>query len=148
MAGGPVYDQKTNRPMGFIGIATMGPDYAGYNGGFDSLSYDSVDERPFITFTGKGDTNGKPSEPRTTAWLRSKPGGKYLSFGTPLATTHGAVNLSACNSAVQIQLCDWMKSAGLAYLDAVTRNRAAARAWLASDAYETLTGGNIEFYRR
>ncbi len=146
--GGPVYDQKTEEPIGFFGVATSGPDYAGFGGGFTSLSYDLIDERPFIFFTGKGDTNGKPSEPRTTAWLRSAAGKKFLSYDTLLSVTHSTVNLSNCGTAVQLMHCEWMKSAGLAFLDAVTRNRLAASDWLASDAYETLTGGVIEFQRR
>lgn len=145
---GPVYDQKTDQPIAFFGIATMGPDYAGFDGGFSSESYDLIDERPFITFTGKGDTNGKPSEARTTAWRRSAAGNKFISYDTVLTVTHGTVNISECNTAIRVVHCEWMKSAGLAFLDAVTQNRAAAKLWLASDAYETLTSGKIEFHRR
>ena len=41
-----------------------------------------------------------------------------------------------------------MRALGLAYLDAVVTLRPEAIAWLASDAYKTLTGGVIELHRR
>ena len=148
VSGGPVYDQKTRRPIGFFGISTQGPDYAGFRGGFDSESYDDIDARPFVTFTGKGDTNGKPSETRSTAWLRSAPGHKFLSFDRRPEARHGTMNLSRCLTALEATHCEWMKSAGLAFLDAVTRGRPAAVDWLASDSYETLTDGAIELHRR
>lgn len=77
---GLVHEQKTLKPVGFFGIATMGPGSAGNDGGFDSEDYDKIDARPFIAFIGKGDTNGKPSEPRTTAWHRSPAGAKFISY--------------------------------------------------------------------
>lgn len=148
VSGGPVYDQAAARPIAFFGISTQGPDYAGFGGGFDSESYDEIDARPFITFTGKGDTNGKPSETRSTAWLRSAPGDKLLSFDRLTNAKHGTMNLSRCLTAVQARHCEWMQSAGLAFLDAATRGRPAAIEWLASDAYETLTDSEIELHRR
>ena len=147
-SGGPVYRQNTPRPIGFFGISTQGPDYAGFGGGFDSESYDDIDARPFVTFTGKGDTNGKPSETRSTAWLRSAPGHKFLSFDRVPEARHATMNLSRCVTAVEAMHCEWMKSAGLAFLDAVTSGRPAAADWLASDAYQTLTEGEIELFRR
>jgi dienelactone hydrolase len=145
---GPVYHQKTRRPMGFFAMSAQGPDYAGFGGGFDSESYDQIDARPFVTFTGKGDTNGKPSETRTTAWLRSAPGQKFLSFDRALNARHGTMNRSLCLTSVQASHCAWMESAGLAFLDAVTRRRPEAIEWLASDAYQILTAGEIELHRR
>lgn len=144
----PVLSQKSTKPIGFFGIATMGPDYAGYDAGYQSTSYDTIDGRPFFFVTGRGDTNGKPSEPRTTAWLRSRPGGKFLSYARSLLVTHGTVNLSDCGTTLRKTHCAWMTSAGLAFVDAVAKGRPTAKAWIASDAYEVLTDGAIEFHDR
>jgi hypothetical protein len=146
--GGPIYQQKTRRPIGFFAMSAQGPDHAGFGGGFDSESYDQIDARPFVTFTGKGDTNGKPSEARATAWLRSAPGQKFLSFDRAPNARHGTMNLSLCLTSLQASHCAWMESAGLAFLDAVTRHRSEAIEWLASDAYLILSAGEIELHRR
>jgi hypothetical protein len=149
VTGGAIYNQSTSAPLGFFGISTMGPDYAGFDGGFFSEGYDTIDARPFLTLTGKGDLKeDKPSEGRTTAWMRGTPGGKLLSWNLKLLATHGTMNLSDCGTASKLLHCDWMRSVGLAFVDAVAKNRASAKTWLASDAYTTLTGGNIELHRR
>ncbi|MCB1380204.1 MAG: hypothetical protein KDK89_17830 [Alphaproteobacteria bacterium] len=145
---GPVYDFKTTRPIGFFGVSTQGPDYAGFSGGFRSLSYDGIDNRPFLTITGKGDTNGKFSEGRTVAFLRSTSGGKYLSWDTLLHPNHATMNHSDCATPIRLLHCQYIESAGLAFLDAVAWNLGAAKRWLASDAYITLTQGAIELHRR
>jgi hypothetical protein len=61
---------------------------------------------------------------------------------------HSTMNPSDCSLAVRQAHCEWMRSLGLAFVDAVAKNRASAKSWLASDAHETLTGGDIELHRR
>jgi hypothetical protein len=146
-----------------MAVAPFGPDYAGFYysplfnfGGFQSGSFDSIDERPFLFVTGKGDLGPNvglgneevKSEARTLAWLRSVPGLKYLAWDTRFLATHGTVNISDCVTAAQQAHCTAIRSLGLAYMDSVMRNRAAATAWLASDALETFINAQIELHRR
>lgn len=160
---GPVHDQKSTRPIGFMAVAPFGPDYGGFYyslaanfGGFQSLSFDDIDERPFLFITGKGDYGPTfepdsqlvKSEARTTGWMRATPGSKYLAWDTRIQATHGTVNISDCGTVLKAAHCAAITSLGIAYLDMVTRGRPAATSWLASDAFETLIGNEIELNRR
>jgi hypothetical protein len=162
---GPVHDQKSTAPIAFMAFAPFGPDYGGFYyspiwnfGGFQSASFDDIDDRPFLFVTGKGDFGPKVivdlseekvrSEARSLGWLRATPGRKYLGWDLDRRATHGTMNISDCNTALKAAHCDATKSLGIAYLDAVARRRTQAINWLASDAYLSLTGGEIELHRR
>lgn len=162
-SGGPVWNQTSTRPIAFMAVAPFGPDYAGFYyspifnfGGFQSGGFDTIDTRPFLFVTGKGDFGpgvGLANEPvkseaRSIGWLRSTPGRKYLAWDTQLFASHGTVNLSDCNTAAKLVHCNGIRSAGLAFMDSVLRGRLLATQWLASTALRILTANQIEFHRR
>jgi acetyl esterase/lipase len=162
---GPVYRQASTRPIAFMAVAPFGPDYGGFYysptwnfGGFQSRSFDAIDERPFLFVTGKGDFGPKVivdlsredvrSEARSLSWLRATPGRKYLAWDLDLRASHGTMNISDCGTALKQAHCRAIQSLGIAYLDAIVRRRVEAIRWLASDAFVTLTAGAIELHRR
>jgi hypothetical protein len=147
---GPVYtNQKSALPIAFFGYSSMGPAYAGFEGGFQSKSFDGIGLRPFLTITGKGDDHGKTSEARTTAFIRAKPGNKFLSWDTNASILHEHMAHTNCTASALTQLhCGYFESVMMAYLDAVAYGRQLALDWLDSDAYLTLTGGAVELHRR
>jgi hypothetical protein len=143
--------QGSTRPVGFFGFSTMGPDYAGFDGGLQSGSYSDIDERPFLTITGKGDKKGKTSEARTTAFIMAEPGEKYLSWSVAagIGHSHMAHIASTCSaSAAGVAHCLAFESPMLAFLDFVALGDAEAEDWLKSDAYRFLTGNAVELQRR
>jgi hypothetical protein len=146
--GGTKYDEHDDRPIAFMASGVQGPMYAAFNSGFQSESYTAIDGRPFLFITGFGDTNGNPAESRVTGWLRSTAGDKFLSWDTETEAVHETMNIHKCDTPLRLDHCTWIGSAGLAFVDAYVRGRQEAIDWLASDAYETLTGGAIELHER
>jgi hypothetical protein len=146
--GGPVYDEVDPRPIAFLATAPQGPMYAGFRSGFDEHRSFGGITRPLMTITGMGDETGEPIPTRLTAWITSQPGDKLLLWDTDPHAVHETMDIDKCEPPVPAGHCDWIESAGLAYLDAVVRRRPEARAWLESDAIGTLTGGAIELHRR
>jgi hypothetical protein len=146
--GGPVYDREDRRPIAFLASAPQGPLYAGFNSGFDEeRSFVDID-RPLMLITGMGDETGEPVPTRLTSWITSRPGNKLLLWDTDPHAVHETMDIDKCDTPVREAHCRWIESAGLAYLDAVARNRAAAMEWLASDAFAIATAGAIELHRR
>ncbi len=146
-----VFFQKTLKPVAFFGYSTMGPDYAGFDGGFQSDSYNKIDERPFLTITGKGDNHGKTSEARTTAFIMAEAGEKYLSWSIApsIGHSHMAHVGATCNASPLGQAhCAAFESPMLAFLDWMAYGDTGAEDWLKSDAYKFLTGNAIELHRR
>ncbi|MFO1330296.1 MAG: hypothetical protein U1F56_23335 [Rubrivivax sp.] len=125
-----------------------GPAYAGFQSGLDEDSYYPIGATPFLSFSGRGDETGEPAESRLAAWMAPAPGSKFLSWDNDARAVHGTMDLSECSTTLRADHCRWMKSLGVAFLDAVVMNQARARDWLSSDAYRTLTGGVIELHRR
>lgn len=149
--GPKVTNQISLLPIGFFGLSTMGPDYAGFGAGFQSESYNDIDERPFLTITGKGDNHGKTSEARTTAFMRAEPEGKFLSWDTNPVLDHPHMAHQECGPGADLLLqshCAFYESALLAFVDWVAYGHPAAADWLDSDAYLTLTGGEVELHHR
>jgi hypothetical protein len=146
--GGTVYRGLSKRPIAFMASAPPGPEYAGFKSGFQSDSFRRIDGRPFLLISGVGDTVGKPSESRVAGWLRSMPGGKYLSSDTEKQAVHETMNIHKCDTVLRADHCKWIASLGTAFMDAVVRQRPEAISWLASDAYRHLTSGAIELHRR
>jgi hypothetical protein len=151
--------------MAFFADSPRGQTWALYNdSGFQDDSFYSIDSRPFMFFTGRSDlTPGYSSDgavlARPTAWFSSMPGNKYLAFTRSPNTDTTGPNHSTmalennsdekgCASVVQQQHCDWLESAGVAYLDAVVMKYPAAASWMASDAFSILTGGLVDLNRR
>ena len=146
--GGPVYDDVDPRPIAFLATAPQGPMYAGFRSGFDEERSFGGITRPLLTITGMGDETGEPVPTRLTAWVTSPPGDKLLVWDTDPHAVHETMDIHKCDAPVPAGHCDWIESAGLAYLDAVVRTARAAKEWLDSDALKTLTGGAIELHRR
>jgi hypothetical protein len=162
---GPVHHQASSMPIAFMTLAPFGPDYGGFYysptwnyGGFQSQSFDRIDERPFLFVTGKGDFGPKVvvdlkqekvrSEARSLGWLRATTGHKFLAWNLDARATHGTMNISDCAPAPKNVYCSAIQSLGIAFLDAVVRKRAVAIRWLASNAFEASAGGAIELHRR
>lgn len=134
--------------VAFFADSPQGADYAGFRGsGLREDSYYVIDGRPFMFFSGRGDETGEPAESRSAAWLASTPGNKFLSWVNNKDAIHETMDLTGC-AGPQVDLCRWMKSAGVAFLDAAVVGRPLAVDWMKSDAYRTLTGGKIEMNRR
>lgn len=145
--GGKKYNTRVDAPIAFMASGPQGPLYAGFNSGFQSTSYEAID-RPFLFMTGMGDETGEPSEARVTGWLRSLPGNKALSWDTEKEAVHETMNIHKCDTVLRANHCGWIGSVGLAYLDAVVRQRAEAMDWMKSPALKVLSGGEIELHLR
>jgi hypothetical protein len=91
---------------------------------------------------------GEPTETRLTAWLTSVPGNKVLLWDTEPEAVHETMNIHKDNTPLRADHCEWIGSAGLAFLDAVVRQRPEAEEWMRSDALKILSGGAIELHRR
>jgi predicted dienelactone hydrolase len=155
LEGARRYDETDLRPIAFIASAPQGPMYAGFNSGFQAAPFDGIKtssyagiDRPFLFITGVGDETGEPPESRVTAWLSALPGKKVLSWDLHPAAVHETMDIHRCDTALRAKHCHWIKSAGLAFLDAVVRGRPEAQEWIASKAYVVLTEGAIELHRR
>ena len=155
--GGPLYDERDDAPVAFLATGVQGPMFAGFHSGFqpaapelDVHSFTGID-RPFMFITGVGDETGEPPESRVTAWLTAQgTGDMYLSWDTDHRAVHETMDIDVdkCDTAVRSDHCRWIGSAGLAFLDAIVRQRPEARQWLDSDAYRVLTGDAIELHNR
>jgi hypothetical protein len=145
--GGPVYQETSSWPIAFLAASPQGPMDASFNSGFGVSSFDDVD-RPFMFITGAGDETGEPPAARTTAWFQSQPGSKFLSWDRRPAALHETMDIERCETPLRERHCEWIASAGTAFLDAIVRTRSLARHWMRSNAYEILSGGDIELHVR
>jgi len=150
------YQERNDTPIAFLATGVQGSMYAGFNsgfqspgsaGGFPEHSYAGID-RPFLFITGVGDETGEPPESRVAAWLTSRPGDKVLLWNRVPEAVHGTMNLDRCAPPLPAGHCDWIGSAGVAFLDAVVRGRPEAEEWLRSDALHVLSGGAVELHHR
>ncbi len=150
------YAERAEAPVAFLATGVQGPGYAGFHSGFQSPgphsgitghSFAGID-RPFLFISGVGDETGEPPEARATAWLTSAPGYKGLVWDTDPRAVHETMDVHRCDPPVPASHCDWIASAGLAFLDAVVRQRPEAEAWMRSNALEVLSGGAIELHLR
>jgi hypothetical protein len=98
--------------------------------------------------TGVGDETGEPPEARVSAWLTSAPGDKTLLWDTVAEAVHETMDIDRCDTPGRADHCAWIGSAGLAFLDAMVRQRPEAEEWLRSGALEVLSAGAIELHRR
>lgn len=141
----------------FMADSPKGPVWGGFESvGFQEDAFFSLDTRPMLFFTGRSDygeaSSGHEPLSRTMAWLSAQRGSKFISWtrvaeadGGPV---HGTMDLGNCRTASRMDFCQMNLSLTAAYLDAVVRNDANARNWLASDAYRSLSGGALELHRR
>jgi hypothetical protein len=156
MPAAPQYNERNDAPIAFLATGVMGPMYAGFHAGFQSPgthqdatehSFVGID-RPFMVITGIGDRTGEPPEARAAAWLTSGRGNKVLVWDTVAEAVHETMDIDKCDTPLRAEHCAWLGSAGLAFLDAVVRQRPEAEQWLRSNALEVLSGGAIELHRR
>jgi hypothetical protein len=98
--------------------------------------------------TGVGDETGEPVPTRVTGWITSGRGNKTLVWDTEPGAVHETMDIDKCDTPLQQNHCRWLASAGVAFLDAVVRERPEAREWMASNALNVLSGGAIEMHRR
>jgi hypothetical protein len=153
---GPLRQSPDARPLAFLATGPHGPDYADFDDGFHEDSFHTIDTRPFLWITGRGDETGdegatqhEPSEARAAAWLTSTRGNKLLSWDNDEIAVHETMDIHKCDqSATQRTHCDAFAMLGTAFLDAFVRQRTAAVTYLASSAYDTLNAGVIELHRR
>ena len=120
--------------------------------GFQVDSFQGIDGRPFLFNSSIGDIGPDrcASAARITAWQESTRPNKLLSWSSRLEVNHGTVDLSddGCAGPINTQLCRWLESLGVAYLDAAVRSRPAAQDWLDSDVMRVMTLNRIELHRR
>jgi hypothetical protein len=151
-----VHRDRDDRPIAFIATGPHGPDYGSFRDGFREDSFNEIDSRPFLWISGRGDetgrvgeTNHEPSEARTAGWLTSTRGNKYLSWDNDPVAVHETMDIDKCNqNPVQQAHCEAFAMLGVAFLDAVVRQRREAIDYLASPDYDVLSGGVIELHRR
>lgn len=154
--GGPPRSSVDARPLAFLATGPQGPDYAGFNTGFREDSFHTIDTRPFLWVTGRGDETGgedapqhEPGEARSAGWLTSTRGNKLLSWDNDDVAVHESMDIHKCDqSPVQRSHCDAFAMLGTAFLDAHLRQRDVALAYLASAMYDALSAGAIELHRR
>ncbi len=117
---------------------------------FSALSVGATEENRFNTSIGDVGPDRCATVARTMAWQQARRGDKYLSWSNRLAVDHGTVDLepSSCAGPINSQMCRWLESLGVAYLDALVRARPAAQDWLDSDVMRVMTLNRIEFHRR
>jgi hypothetical protein len=151
----PRYDEIDARPIAFMASGPQGPMYAGFRSGFQSAPFDGILRssyaaiaRPFLFITGVGDETQEPPEARVTGWLSALPGEKFLSWDLKPTAVHETMDIHKCDTPLREKHCLWIESAGVAFLDAIVRQRPEAQEWMASEAYAILTEGAIELHRR
>ncbi len=160
-AGSQRYHEPVRGPVAFFAAGPQGPEYAGFNSGFQSRDGDAEDgtgwdehswvgiERPYMFVTGVGDETNEPPESRVAGFLTSVGNdNKFLLWDTEPTAVHNTMNINKCDTDIRADHCEWIASAGLAYFDLTLRGRREARRWLASDALDILTADAIELYRR
>jgi hypothetical protein len=102
--------------------------------------------------TGIGDERNEPPESRVAGFLTSRGDrDKILLWNTVREAGHDTMNLDECGVVEGVDLaehCEWIGAAGVAWFDALLRDRREAKRWLASDAVEILSGRKLEIYRR
>lgn len=146
--GGPVYNEEDDAPIAFLATGPQGPQYAGFNAGFDEVRSFVDITRPFLFVTGVGDETGEPVPTRLTAFFTMQPRDKGLVWDTQAEAVHETMDIDKCDTELREEHCLWIASVGVAYVDAVARKRKQAIKWLASDAFEVATRGEIELHRR
>jgi hypothetical protein len=145
---GPLYSTPEPRADAFLASGVQGPSYAGFSTGFvTGDNYEGI-TKPFLFITGKGDETGEPGESRTAGWLAAVAGSKYLAWDTSHKAVHETMDVHKCDTALRADHCRWIADTGVAFLDAIVRERQEAKDWLAAETIEALSGGAIELHVR
>ncbi|HJL19156.1 MAG TPA: hypothetical protein RMH99_26060, partial [Sandaracinaceae bacterium LLY-WYZ-13_1] len=149
------------RPIAFVSASPQGPGDEDFTersftgAGCRDLAPDASRclTRPHLVLTGEGDVTQEhlPADRRRSFELLPE-GDKHMGYLLDADARHGFYSFSvdACDAAPA--RCEamhgWLVSAFLAFLDAYVRDSERARAYLASDALDVLSGGDLEVSRR
>ena len=145
--------------VGYFLQSPRGPTWGGFKSGFVDIaglgwhSFFQIGSTPMLHFSGRGDVGGDPNGlplSRPAAWLSGSPGNKFLVWArqpAPRGPQHGTFNLSQCDGTQRLY-CMAFRNVGVAYLDAVARQRQQAIDWMASDALSVMSRDWIELHRR
>jgi len=138
------------RPIAFLAFS---PQAAGSDG-MTEAGYAQI-TRPTLIGTGRGDENPPDTaDGRAAVYDLMQPGNKARIFVEDAAAIHTvfALELDNCTNGATLARCeqmrDWVKSAGLAFLDAHLRSAPAAIAFLASTDLAVASGGVAEWSTR
>lgn len=139
------------RPLAFLALSPQAPG----SDGMTAAGYAQI-TRPTLIGTGRGDDAPPedPAEGRASVFDLLQPGNKARIFVEDAAAIHTvfALEIESCTANATRAHCeemrDWVKSAGLAFLDAHVRGLRAAKTWLASTNLATASGGVAEWSLR
>jgi len=139
-----------SRPIAFLAFSPQAPG----SEGFTEAGYGEI-ARPTLIGTGRGDEDPPDTaDGRSSVFDLVQPGDKYRIFIEDPEAIHTIYELSTDNCAITTPLerCeefrDWVKSAGLAFLDAYLRDDPDAQAWLASSDLDVASAGTAEWSTR
>jgi acetyl esterase/lipase len=138
------------RPVAFLAFSPQAPGSDGMTtGGYSRVV------RPTLIGTGRGDHDPPDTaDGRASVFDLIQPGNKARIFVEDDTAIHTIFALETDNCARNTSLAhceemrDWVKSAGLAFLDAHVRGRLAALNWVASNRIEIASGGVAEWSTR
>jgi predicted dienelactone hydrolase len=138
------------RPIAFLAFSPQAPG----SDGMTEAGYGLV-TRPTLIGTGRGDDDPPDTaDGRASVFDLVQPGNKARIFVEDPTAIHTvfALETGNCTDHATLAHCedmrDWVKSAGMAFLDAHLRLRPAAIAWLASTRLATASGGVAEWSTR
>jgi predicted dienelactone hydrolase len=138
------------RPIAFLAFSPQAPG----SDGMTEAGYGLI-ARPTLIGTGRGDHDPPDTaDGRASVFDLMQPGNKARIFVEDPAAIHTVFALETENCArnASLQHCeqmrDWVKSAGLAFLDAHVRMRPAAIMWIGSNRLALASGGVAEWSTR
>jgi len=138
------------RPVAFLAFSPQAPG----SDGMTEAGYGLI-TRPTLIGTGRGDDDPPDTaDGRASVFDLMQPGNKARIFVEDPAAIHTVFELETdnCTRNATLAHCqemrNWVRSAGLAFLDAYVRARPAAIAWLASTRLATASAGVAEWSTR
>jgi hypothetical protein len=121
------------QPKAFMANSPAGPGRFGFKE--DSWRECTL---PDLTQTGTGDDTEEQSEDRVKSYELMPPGNKYMMYIDDPNTPHDTFNL---NNPSRADFENYVRTTGLAFLDAYVKQQPAARAYLTSRTLESLSQG-------
>jgi len=131
------------RPIAFLALSPQAPG----SDGMTAAGYAQI-TRPTLIGTGRGDDNPPDTaEGRASVYDLMQPGNKARIFVEDPAAIHSvfALETDGCMAQAPLAHCEemvsWVRSSGLAFLDAYVRGLPEALAWVASTNATVASGG-------
>ncbi len=141
--------------VAFMADSPRAPAWAGQGSGFQSESFWGIDERPFLFTSGRYDTGADvgPNAARATSWVSARPGNKFLAWTLSDQAIHSTMNIgeegcTPTTDPARRAMCTALMHLSVAFLDAAVKRHPPAIDWLASDAFQALSGQQFELHRR